>query len=465
MNNPQMPPGPPPAKGIIAQLQTMLQFRADILKVFTDLHCTYGDVVVVPIGSTHFYMLYHPDDIHDVLVKQPHNFHKDPDMKNTRQGLARFLGNGLLTSDGEFWKRQRKLAAPALHARRIQSYGSTMVDYTKRHILDWRDGQRLDLARETASITMKIIAKTMFDSDVSGDIDRVSSAMETVQSVAGQLPLLPPWVPTLTELRARSAKRELDDIILRIIRQWREKGEDKGDLLSMLLLAEDDDGQRMSDQQARDEAVTLFLAGHETTANALNWTFYLLAQHPDIEARLHDELDGVLGGQVPTMDDLPRLPYTEMVVKESMRIYPPAWVTGRQAIADTRVGGYEMPKGSVVNLLFYHVHHDPRWWPEPERFMPERFAPQNEALLNKHAYTPFGGGPRVCIGNAFAMMEARLLLATIAQRFRLTVQPGQRVEMNPLITLNPKGGLPMTVQQRRARPVVVQPVLDTLPVA
>jgi cytochrome P450 len=217
----------------------------------------------------------------------------------------------------------------------------------------------------------------------------------------------------------------------------------------MLLLAEDDDGKRMTDQQARDEVVTLFLAGHETTANTLNWTFMLLAQNPDVEATLHAELNTVLGGRAPTLADLAYLPYTEMVIKESMRLYPPAWIVGRQAIEDTEIAGYTVQKGAQVNLVFYLAHHDPRWWPQPERFMPERFSAENEANINRRAYTPFGGGPRVCIGNSFAMMEARLLLATVAQRYSLALAPGQRVEMNPMITLNPKGGLPMTVRVRQ----------------
>jgi cytochrome P450 len=281
--------------------------------------------------------------------------------------------------------------------------------------------------------------------------------MIEVQGVAGPPTLIPTRIPTPHELRRRRAGRLLDEIVYRFIREWREKGQDNGDLLSMLLLAEDDEGNRMSDQQARDEAVTLFLAGHETTANTLNWTWYLLAQHPEVEARLHAELDTVLDGRPPVLADLANLPYVEMVIKESMRLYPPAWIIGRQAIEEVEIGGYFVPKGTDVNMVIYQVHHDGRWWPEPEAFKPERFSPENEVNLHKHAYIPFSAGPRVCIGNSFAMMEARLLLATIAQRYRLSLDAGQRVEMNPMITLNPMGGLPMNVAAR-------EPQLHAVPV-
>ena len=262
-------------------------------------------------------------------------------------------------------------------------------------------------------------------------------------------------MPTPQKFRADRAVRELDRIVYGMINERRASGEDKGDLLSMLLLAEDEDGSRMSDKQARDEAVTLFLAGHETTANALNWTWYLLAQHPEVEAKLHDELDTVLAGQPPTLDDLKRLPYTEMVMKESMRLYPPAWSFSREALEDIQLGDYTVPKGSVVAILGYLTHRDPRWWDAPEAFMPERFSEENEANIPRYVYIPFGGGPRICIGNSFAMMEARLLLATIASRYRLALSPGQKVEPQPLITLNPKNGLPMTLRVReRVRELV-----------
>jgi len=452
----KFPPGPPPAKNIIQIIRLMNLFRGDILQVFRDLQDQYGDSYVIQAGDERAYVSSNPDAMHEIMVTKASSFYKDRDLKDQKIGLGRFLGNGLLTSDGEFWKRQRKLAAPALHAKRIASYAQTMVDYTLKMLDGWRDGAQLNISREMSALTMQIVGKSLFDADVSGEVNRVGEALKVVQSVAGPPSMIPPWIPTPSEGRKRRARRDLDEIIYRMIADWRTKGEDKGDLLSMLLLAEDENGVQMTDQQARDEAVTLFLAGHETTANSLNWTWTLLAQNPDVEAKLHAELDTVLGDRPPTLADLEHLSYTEWVMKEAMRIYPPAWIVGRAAIEDVEIGEYFVPKGSQMNLIFYFAHHDPRWWDEPEQFRPERFSPENEAKLNKRAYTPFGGGPRVCIGNSFAMMEARLLLATIAQRYRLSLAPGQTVKMNPMITLNPLGGLPMTVSLRERKSVKTQ---------
>jgi len=463
MNQHRFPPGPPPAKNPIRIIRLMSMFQGNALVAFDKLKAEYGDTYRLQFGEGLGYVSSHPDFMHEVMVTNASSFHKDRDLKNRQAGLGRFLGNGLLTSDGAFWKRQRKLAAPALHAKRIASYGQTMVDLTVKMLDGWQDGARLDIAHEMTNLTMLIVAKTLFNVDTSRDAERVGAAVEVVQSVAGPAPLIPAWVPTPSELRKRHARHELDEIIYRLIAEWREKGVDNGDLLSMLLLAEDDDGAHMTDEQARDEIVTLFLAGHETTANTLNWTWTLLAQNPDVAAKLHAELDTVLGGQPPTLADLERLTYTDWVVKESMRIYPPAWIVGREAIEDVEINGYFVPKGSQVNLVFYFAHHDPRWWDEPEAFRPERFSPENEATFNKRAYTPFGGGPRVCIGNSFAMMEARLLLATIAQRYRLSLAPGQTVAMNPMITLNPLGGLPMTLHAREGKPVVERYVAMAAP--
>ena len=274
--------------------------------------------------------------------------------------------------------------------------------------------------------------------------------METIQKVMGEAWFLPPWVPDPRQWRANRAKRDLDEIVYRMIGEWRATGEDRGDLLSMLLLAEDEDGKRMTDRQARDELVTLMLAGHETTANTLNWTWMLLAQHPEVEAKLHAELDAVLGGRPPSLEDLPNLAYTEMVVKEAMRLYPAAWAISREAIEDVPLRNGTLPRGSVVGVMIYFTHRDPRWWPDPERFDPERFRAENAAAIPRYAYLPFGGGPRVCIGNGFAMMEARLLLATIASRYRLELAPGHVVKPAPLITFNPKGGMPLIVRSRSA---------------
>jgi cytochrome P450 len=411
--------------------------RADRLEYLTNLRNTYGDVVRMRYGPFPVYMLYHPDDVHEVLVKQASKFYKT---RLTKTIFNRFLGNGLIVSDGDFWKRQRRLAQPAFHARRIESYAQTMVEYALGMLGGWRHEQTRDIDQEMMRLTMGIVAKTLFDADVSSDADEIGRAMTVIQQIANQqfnsvIPPLPEWIPTWQNRRERQAVEALDRVLARIINERRASGEDKGDLLSMLLLAEDENGERMTDGQVRDEAMTLFLAGHETTSNALTWTWYLLSQHPEVEAKLHDELTIVLGGRVPTLNDLAQLKYTEMVVKESMRLYPPAWGISREPVEDVEIGGYTLEKGKPVFIIPYVQHRDPRWFDEPERFLPERWEDGFEEQLPKYAYMPFGGGPRVCIGNSFAMMEARLLLATIARHFRLSLEPGYKVEPEPMITV------------------------------
>jgi cytochrome P450 len=448
MSIPKLPPGPPPVTNLLSKIKLFMQLNRSMIDVFSKWHKTYGDLVCIQVDNKYQYFVTHPDHIYQVLVTEAASFYKDQEYKHPQRGMARFLGNGLVISDGEFWKRQRRLVAPALHTQRIANYAQAMVDFAAEMIDHWRDGAQVDVSKEMVAVTLKIVARTLFNVDVAAEVERMGEAMDVMQRVAGQPQIFPPWVPTPQEIQGRQAKRDLDDFIYRIIDKRRLSGEDKGDLLSMLLLTQDEDGSTMTRQQARDEAVTLFLAGHETTANALNWTWYLLAKNPDMEARLHQELDSVLGGRLPTLADLEHLPYTEMVIKESLRLYPPAWGFSRETIADVDIGGYPIRKGSVVGVMPFLTHRDPRWWSQPEKFMPERFSPENEGSIHRYAYIPFGGGPRICIGNAFAMMETRLILATVASRYRLALQPGQTVEMLPLITLNPKGGLPMTLRAR-----------------
>jgi cytochrome P450 len=426
--------------------------QRDNLGFLMQLKRDYGDFARFRVGPYYAYLVAHPDDIHEILVTQAAKFYKS---KVTKTTFNRFLGDGLLTSDGEFWKRQRRLEQPAFHVKRVTAYADTMVELTERQLERWGDGQQLDIDHEMMSLTLNIIARTMFDADVSGAANAVDEAMGAIQEIISQqnrsiVPPLPIWIPTPRNRREHDAVETLDSILNPIIAERRISRADKGDLLSMILLAQDEDGSSMTDKQVRDECMTLFLAGHETTANVLNWTWYLLAQNPEAEAKLHAELDAVLGGRNPTLADFPQLKYTEMVIKEAMRLYPPAWSTVREPIEDVTIRGYTIPKGTTVIVPFYLLHHDERWFPEPERFIPERFSPENEKQIPRYAYIPFGGGPRVCIGNQFAQMEARLLLATIAQRYQLALAPGQQVEKEPLITLRPKNGLRMTVKQREA---------------
>ncbi len=448
----KLPPGPPPATNIIETLRAMSAFSADSMGTLQKLRARYGNMMCLKFGSHLQYIFADPDAVRDVTVTQAAKFHKDASYKDAKRGLARFMGNGLVTSDGEFWRRQRRMVAPALHAKRVMSYGEATVAHTRDLLNGWRDGVALDLGLEMNRLTLNIIAETLFHANVSGEFKQVVSALNTMQRVAGEpsrIPL-PAWLPLPKDFESSRATRTLDTIIYRIINERRASNEDKGDLLSMLLLAEDDDGKRMTDREARDEAVTLFLAGQETTANALKWTWILLAQNPDVEAKLHHELDTVLAGQPPTVADLERLPYTDQVIKELMRVYPPVPGFGRRAIADVEVGGYTIPKNAEVLIMTYLMHHDPQTFPDPERFDPERFSAANEAAIPKYAYIPFGSGPRICIGNAFAMMESRLILATIASRYAISLKTGYKPEMLPLVTLNPKGALPVTLHARKA---------------
>ncbi len=370
------------------------------------------------------------------------------------QRAKRLLGEGLLTSEGEFHLRQRRLAQPAFHRQRIAAYATTMVEYAARACDQWRAGETRDVARDMMRLTLAIAGKTLFDADVEGEADEIGEALTTTFELFNRLTL--PFAQLLERLplpatrRFQKARERLDATIYRIIDERRASGADRGDLLSMLIAVRDEegDGTGMTDEQLRDEAMTIFLAGHETTANALTWTWYLLSQHPDIEARFHAEVDEVLKGEPPTAEDFPRLPYTEMVFAEAMRLYPPAWIIGRRALGDYRIDGYTIPARSILLMSQYMTHHDARFFPDPFRFDPERWTPEARESRPKFSYFPFGGGPRLCIGESFAWMEGALVLATIARRFRMRLAPGHPVEMQPLVTLRPKHGMRMILESR-----------------
>lgn len=410
---------------------------------------TYGEIAYIRVGPVRYYQFAGPEPIHEILVEKAGLFHKARLIKKV---FKPFAGEGLLTSEGDFWKRQRKLSQPAFHFKRIEGYAQTMVEQTLRMLDTWRDGEIRYLDREMMKLTLGIVARTLFSADVSSDADRVGVLMTDVLETANQqinaILQLPDWMPTPKRLREQRAIRQLDAIIHRFIDERRASGEDKGDLLSMLLLAADENGERMSDQQLRDEVMTLFLAGHETTAMALSWTWYLLAQHPDVMQKLGDEIDRVLGDRPPTIHDLPALAYTEMVVKESMRLYPPAPGVSREPLEDVTVGGYRIPKGALMAINTYAMHRSARCFDQPDTFIPERFSPERETLIPRYAYLPFGGGPRVCIGNTFALVEARLALAAMAQRFRLALVPDQRIVPQQLVTVRPKYGIQVRLIER-----------------
>jgi len=440
------------AKRAGSPLFDLLAFRRDPLRFLTRIAREHGDIVHFRIGPQHVLLLNHPDLVRDALVTRADCFHKG----RALQRAKRLLGEGLLTSEGEHHRRQRRLAQPAFHRKRIDSYGALMVEYAARDSARWQDGETRDIAHEMMRLTLAIVGKTLFDADVESEADEIGGALTQILELF-QMLLLPyseylERLPLPANRRFTRARAALDAVIYRIIEERRASGTDRGDLLSMLLVAQDEEDSAsggMSDEQLRDEVMTIFLAGHETTANALAWTWYLLAQNPEAEARLHAELDAVLeGGRLPTVEDLPRLRYTEMVLAESMRLYPPAWVIGRLAIKDYAVGGAVAEKGALVLLSQYVMHRDARFFPDPLRFDPERWTPEAKESRPQYSYFPFGGGARRCIGEGFAWMEGTLLVATIARRWRMRLVSGHAVVPHPRITLRPKHGIRMTLEER-----------------
>jgi cytochrome P450 len=419
------------------------------LVFFTDLARNYGDIVGYRMGGEQMVFVNAPHYIRDILVTHNRSFIKGRGLQRSK----RLLGEGLLTSEDPVHLRQRRLMQPAFHRDRIAAYGQTMVEYAERQRARWRDGETIDVAQDMMRLTLAIAGKTLFDLDVESQAGEVRDALNavmdsfwvTMMPFADVLERLP--VPVVR--RAKAARAKLDAIIYGMIAERRKAAMDRGDLLSMLLLAHDEeDHGTMSDKQVRDEAMTIFLAGHETTANALTWTWYLVSQSPEVEARLHEEVDRVLQGRLPTVQDIPALGYVERIVTETMRLYPPAWIIGRRALQDYPIGEYVAPAQSIFVMSAYVMQRDARYFAEPDRFDPDRWTPEFRAALPPFAYFPFGGGPRRCIGDSFAWMELVLVVATIAQQWRLTLVPGHPVEPQPLVTLRTKHGMRMTATRR-----------------
>ncbi len=439
------PPGPknPPVLGHYTA------FRKDPPAFLERLAREYGDVAFYRIGPANIVHLAHPDAIKDVLVTSQHSFIKSRVLQRAKV----LLGEGLLTSEAPLHTRQRRLVQPAFHRQRLAGYGATMVEYAVRARDRWHDGQPLDVAAEMMRLTLAVVARTLFSADVEQEAAAVGASLTAVLHLF-DLVMMPfsrivERLPLPSVRRFEQGKKHLDELIYRIIAERRASGEDRGDLLSMLLMADDEEGSGgMSNKQVRDEALTLFLAGHETTANALTWTFYLLSQNPDVEAQLHAELDAVLGGRTPSPEDFGALPFTYNLFAEAMRLYPPAWGIGRMAVKHVDVAGYPIEPGDIVLMSPYVVHRDARWFAEPERFHPGRWTPEMRAALPKFAYFPFGGGARVCIGEHFAWMEGVLLLAVLAQRWKLRLKPGHVPQYRALLTLRPRHGMPMMAHAR-----------------
>jgi cytochrome P450 len=447
-SSPSTLPLAPEKKGSLL-LGVMPEFNRDTLG-FIERAKEYGDIVRMRFLYLTVHFIYNPEHIEYVLSTNAKNFIKSRSLRSPF--FQTLVGNGLLTSEGEFWKRQRRLAQPAFHRQRISGYGDVMVEYALRTIAGWKPGEVRDVHRDMMRLTLEIVVKTLFNADVSGDADRVGRLLsQIVKPFASQATLK--WIadnrlPTRAHRSFNRSAKEIDEIVYRIINERRESGSDEGDLLSMLLAAHDDDGSSMTNRQLRDEVMTLFLAGHETTALTLTWAWYLVAQHPEVEQRFHEEVDRVLGGRTPTASDLPNLKFTEMIAKESMRLYPPAFGVGREAIDDCEIGGYRIPRKSQLFMFQWVTQRDSRYFPEPAKFQPERWSEDFVNSLPKYAYFPFGGGPRICIGNYFAMMEIILLLATIGERFRLTMPPGHSIKLLPAMSLRPGQEVKVRVEPR-----------------
>jgi len=456
-------PGPPARPARPARppwrdfLRVRREFDAGVLEGLTFIHRTYGPFVQTRL-PLELYFIADPGCIDEVLVKKPEAFRKD----RTSRLISRVVGNGLLVNEGDSWRRQRRLLQPAFHHRQLQSYAAVMTAAIERAAGGWQPGQVRNVHEDMMAVTLNIVAETLFGADVSADAGHIGQIISELMEQFGRIVGLaarfqpPAWVPTPTNRQFRASARKVDQVILGIIEARRRKqrgqaeGESEDDLLSLLIRARDEDGGSMTDAQVRDEAVTLFLAGHETTALALTYSLYLLASHPECQARLAEEVGRVLGGRAPGLGDLESLAYTDAVVLEAMRLYPPAWVMARQALTDVEIGGFHFRKGAEFVMSPWVLHRDPRNFEDPGGFKPERWQGDLAQRLSRFAYFPFGGGPRVCIGNRFAMMEAKLVLAAAIQRFRFEVAPQTELTLLPSVTLRPRHGLWLRLEARGA---------------
>jgi cytochrome P450 len=447
---PALPPGPKSN----SPLGHLVEVRRDILGFLTRVAAEFGDVAYFRIGHLRIVLLSHPDYVKEVLLTNNRNFVKGRPLK-----LAKWLlGEGLLTSEGDFHARQSRIVQPSLHSQRLHTYGSVMTDYAVRLSDRWQAGITVDIAHEMARMATAIAGKTMFNWDVDSEVAAgIDNALNDAMALFSRVTIpFAEWLlllPLPSTFRFYRAKAHFDSTIYRLIKERRATRHDHGDLLSMLLVAQDaeGDGTGMTDRQVRDEALTLFLTALDTVSVALTWTWYLVSQHEDVEARLHAELEQVLGGTPPTVDDLARLPYTRMVVSEALRLFPPNYAIAREALEAFSVGGYAVPAGTLILMSPYVIQRDARFFRDPSRFDPERWNPELAEKPQKFAYFPFGGGPRGCIGQSYAVQEATLVVATLAQRWRMRLAPGHPVGFRPLINLRPSHGMRM-VLERRPRP-------------
>jgi len=434
--------------------------QRDVFGFSLALARTYGDAVYFRIGPVRFFQFTHPEQVQEILIKQAKKMVKP---RRVKEVFGKWDGEGLLLSDGELWVRQRRLVQQAFHPRRVEAYGQEMSRLTGQMLSRWQDRGEIDVVEEMHGLTLDIVCRTLFGftaEDHAGIRETVQSLQDEALVEFGRLIPLPDWLPIPSKRRLRAAIGYMNRLLDGIIEQRRASREDHGDLLSMLLLSVDHegDGHGMSNQQARDEAMTLLLAGHETTATSLVWTLYLLARHPEIQERAAQSVAAALGDRAPTAADVPRLTEVDLILKEAMRLYPAVYFTAREAAEDVEIGGWAIPRGSQIHLLPYAMYHDARWYDDPEEFLPARFAPENVDRIPSCAYIPFGAGPRVCIGKAMAMMEATLVVAAILQRYRLSLARGQ-AEPHAIaqVSLHPDGPVRLAIQRRSA----VQPEVRT----
>lgn len=437
----ETPPGPrglPVVGADPAMIRGGLDFRSRMAR-------EYGDIVHWTGIRGHVYQLNHPDDIEHVLVQNNQNYVKGESFQKI---LGSLTGNGILNSEGAEWRRNRRLVQPAFHPDRIEVYAEMMTDSTEEMCRAWSDGETRLIHDDMMELTLRIVAKALFGVDVGDQYDEISTAIDTFLPASSSLSniLLPPAVPLPSRRRMRNARQTLDDVVEEIIRDRR--ADPGNDVVSMLLAAADDEGNTLSDEQIHDEIITLLTAGHETTAVSMTYTAYLLSQHPKVEERLLAELDEVLGGRTPEMTDLPALTYTERVVKESMRLFPPVPSVVREAIEPDTIGAYDIPAGATIHMPQWVVHRDPRWYDDARSFRPERWTRELENSLPRLAYFPFAAGPRRCIGDRFAMLEARLLVATIYQNYHLELVSDRNLEVIPTVTSRPKEDVVMVAHAR-----------------
>jgi len=435
--------------------QIALSFGRDVLGFLMRMFREHGDVVYFRGVRQQFFILNHPDAVRDVLVTRDDCFIKGPALQRAK----RTLGDGLLTSEGDLHRRQRRLAQPSFHPQRVARYGSVMAGIARDATDQWREGQQVNIHEEMMAITLRIVAKTLFDADVEADVETIGGSVDTsvkmfTRAMSPWGPLLN-WLPLPSNRRFLRAQTHLFTTIDRFVVEHRAAGVDKGDLLSTLLKAHDAEqlADPMGDAADRDmrlrqELYTIFTAGHETTANALAFTLYLLAKNPQVEQQLLEELRQVLGSNLPTVEDVERLPYARMVLAESMRLYPPAWAIGRQAIRDVEIAGRVLPRDAVILTSQWVIHRDPRWYPDPEKFDPQRWTPEARSQRPRWSYFPFGGGSRQCIGESFAWMEAILVLAAILPKWKIELTDAKPLILRPTITLRPKEGIPMRLRKR-----------------